>query len=190
MNTKKDFLRSYQELRDTFDKVRSEFYKNWKEQKIMDDIKRILVVTKSTKQCKKAVQFGISLAGHCKAELHVLHLLHDPFGLEHWQLAIPSLKALQEEHQQMRDRARKDLDAMIAAEQSQGLPIKVGLAEGPPEQEILQAVKEKKIDLLITLAHSEGRLEQFLFGRLNEELHRKLPCSLMFIKDEPGPAVW
>ena len=156
----------------------------------MEDFNRILVVTKSTKHCKKAVHHGISLARHCKAELHVLHLLHDPFGLEHWQVAIASLKAIQQEHQQMRDKARKDLDAMIVAEQAQGLPIKVGLAEGLPEKEILQTVKEKKIDLLITLAHAEGHLEQLLFGRLNEELHRKLPCSLMFIKHEPGPVRW
>jgi universal stress protein A len=156
----------------------------------MDDIKRILVVTKSTKHCKKAVHHGTSLARHYKAELYVLHLMHDPFGLEHWQIAMPSLKAIQKEHQQMRDKAKKDLDAMIAAEQAQGLPIEVGLAEGPSEKEILQVVKEKKIDLLITLAHEEGRLEQFLFGRFNEELHRKLPCSLMFIKHEPGPVAW
>jgi nucleotide-binding universal stress UspA family protein len=79
---------------------------------------------------------------------------------------------------------------MLAAEQAQGLPITIGVAEGAPEKEILQSVKENKIDLLITLAHEEGRLEQFLFGRLNEELHRKLPCSLMFIKHEPGPVRW
>jgi nucleotide-binding universal stress UspA family protein len=156
----------------------------------MDDIKRILVVTKSTKHCKKAVLHGISLARHYQAELQVLHLMHDPFGLEHWQLAIPSLKAIQQEHQQMRDTARKDLDAMVAAEQAQGLNIKVDLAEGHPEKEILQAVKEKKIDLLITIAHAEGHLEQLLFGRINEELHRMLPCSLMFIKHEPGPVRW
>ena len=156
----------------------------------MDEIKRILVVTKSTKQCKKAVLRGISLARHYKAELHVLHLMHDPFGLEHWQLAIPSLKSIQQEHQQMREKARKDLDALIAAELAQGLNIKVDLAEGQPEKEILQAVKEKKIDLLITIAHAEGHLEQFLFGRINEDLHRKLPCSLMFIKHEPAPVKW
>jgi universal stress protein A len=156
----------------------------------MNEIESILVVTKSTKQCKKAVHHGISLARHYKAELHVFHLMHDPFGLEHWQLAIPSLKSIQQEHHQMRDKAKKDLDAMVAAEQAQGLNIKVDLAEGPPEKEILQAVKEKKIDLLITIAHAEGHLEQLLFGRLNEELHRKLPCSLMFIKHEPAPVRW
>ena len=153
----------------------------------MDDFKRILVVTKSTKDCRKAIHFGISLAKQSHAQVHVLHLMHDPFGLEHWQLALASLKDIQDEYQQMRAEAKLDLDAMIAAEQDKGLPIQVDIAEGPPEKEILNFVKKKKIDLLVTLAHEEGRLEQVLFGRLNEEIHRKLPCSILFIKQEPLP---
>ena len=42
---------------------------------------------------------------------------------------------------------------MLAAEQAQGLPITVGVAEGASEKVILQSVQENKIDLLITLAH-------------------------------------
>jgi len=38
----------------------------------MEDIKRILVVAKFTRYCKKAVHHGISLARHYQAELHVL----------------------------------------------------------------------------------------------------------------------
>lgn len=153
----------------------------------MEDFKNILVVTKSTKVCRKALHYGISLARNFHAGLHVLHLMHDPFGLEHWQLALPSLKALQEEYQHMRAQAKKDLDAMIAAEQAKGLPIQVGIAEGLPEKEILRAVKGNKIDLLIMIAHAEGHWEQMLFDRLNEEIHRKLPCTIMFVKQEPSP---
>jgi nucleotide-binding universal stress UspA family protein len=152
----------------------------------MEEFKRILIVTKSTKHCRKAIHYGVLLAKQSQAQVHVLHLMHDPFGLEHWQLALPSLKDIREQYQHMRLKAKKDLDAMIAAEQDKGLPIQVGIAEGPPEKEILNAVKKKKIDLLVTLAHEEGRLEQALFGRLNEEIHRKLPCSILFIKQEPG----
>ena len=43
-------------------------------------------------------------------------------------------------------------------------------------------VKQHKIDLLIMLAHEEGHLEHFLFGRSNEELIRRMPCSIMLIK--------
>jgi nucleotide-binding universal stress UspA family protein len=36
------------------------------------------------------------------------------------------------------------------------------------------------------LAHEEGRLEHFLFGRSNEEILRALPCSILLVKKEPG----
>ncbi len=153
----------------------------------MEDFKNILVVTNSTKYCRQALHYGISLAKSYNAQVHVLHLMHDPFNLDHWQLDLPSLKSIKKEYQDMRTTARKDLNAMIAAEQAKGLSIQVGIAEGPPEKEILQFVRDKKIDLLVMLAHEEGYLEQSLFGSLNEKIHRKLPCTLMFIKQDPLP---
>jgi universal stress protein A len=153
----------------------------------MEDFKNILIVTNSTRYCKQALHYGISLAKRYQAQVHVLHLMHDPFNLEHWQLALPSLKSIQEEYQDMRTTAKKELDAMIAAEQAKGLSVRVGIAEGPPEKEILRAVKDNKIDLLVMLAHAEGYLEQSLFGSLNEKLHRKLPCTILFVKQEPLP---
>ena len=42
----------------------------------MDDIKRILVVSRSTKNCKKALHHGIALAKQNNAKLYVLHVIH------------------------------------------------------------------------------------------------------------------
>jgi nucleotide-binding universal stress UspA family protein len=153
----------------------------------MEDFKNILVVTNSTKYCHQALARGISLARCFHAKLHVLHLMHDPFGLSHWQLPLPSLKSIRKEYQGLRTQAKEDLDAMIAAEQAKGLPIQVGIAEGPPEKEVFRAVKNNTIDLLIMIAHAENHLEQMLFDHLSEEIHRKLPCTVMFVKKEPSP---
>jgi nucleotide-binding universal stress UspA family protein len=46
-------------------------------------------------------------------------------------------------------------------------------------------VEEENIDLLIMSAHEEGHMEHFLFGGSNEELIRKMPCSIMLVKKEP-----
>jgi nucleotide-binding universal stress UspA family protein len=61
------------------------------------------------------------------------------------------------------------------------------IKEGEPTKEILKVVEEEKIDLTIMLAHEEGRLEDFLFGRSNEDIIRKMPCSVLLAKKEPGP---
>ncbi|OGW27429.1 MAG: universal stress protein [Nitrospirae bacterium GWC2_42_7] len=151
----------------------------------MEDIKRILVVSRTTKYCRKALQYGVSLAKKCGAELYVIHVVHEPFLFGGWNLPMPTL---QKEYKKALDAAKKELDAVIDQEKKKGVNIKELIVEGKPTEEILKAVKKQKIDLLVMLAHEEGRFEHFLFGRSNDEIFRKLPCSVLMIKNEPQPA--
>jgi len=151
----------------------------------MEDVKSILVVSRSTKHCKKAVNYGLSLAKQNGATLYVLHVFDDPFGLQAWSLPVVSLKEMQEEYQRMQDRARADLNRMIEAEKTTGISIEVSITDGDPDEKILHFVKDKNIDLLIMLAHEEGHLEHLLFGRSIDRIIRKLPCSVMLVKKEP-----
>ena len=48
----------------------------------MEDIKRILVVSRDTKYCGTAVHYGLSLAKKFGAEMYVLHVFEDSIGLE------------------------------------------------------------------------------------------------------------
>jgi nucleotide-binding universal stress UspA family protein len=154
----------------------------------MDDIKRILVVSRTTKYCRKAVHYGILLAKKHKAELYAIHAIHNPFGLEGWNVPIPSHTVLEKEYRHMQEEAKADLDNMINAEKARGMVIEVMIStEEDPDKAVFRAVRDKKIDLLIMRAHKEWRLEHFLFGRSNEEIIRKMPCSIMLVKDEPKP---
>ncbi len=148
----------------------------------MEDIKRILVVSRMTRYCGKAVHYGVSLAKKYGAALSVIHVIHNPFGLEGWNLPVPNLER---DYQNLLKKTRRELDEIIAKEQQGGMNIEVSIREGEPATEILTAVKEKKIDLLVMLAHEEGRLEHFLFGRSNDELIRRMPCSILLVKKEP-----
>jgi universal stress protein A len=153
----------------------------------MEDIKKILVVSRMTRYCGKAVQYGVSLAKKYGAALSVVHVMHDPFGIEGWNLPLPNLE---KDYQNLLKKSRQQLDDIIAAENKSGMHIEVLLREGEPTTEILTVVSEKKIDLLVMLAHEEGRLEHFLFGRSNEALIRRMPCSILLVKKEPGPAAF
>ena len=150
----------------------------------MEDVKRILVVSRDTKYCRKAVQYGVSLSRKYGAELYVIHVVHNPFSHEGWNLPIPSLE---EEYKKFHLEMRKELAAIINSEREKGIKVKQLVKEGDPETEIFQVVTEENIDLIIMLAHEEGRLEHFLFGRSNEEIIRKLPCSVLLVKKEPEP---
>lgn len=47
---------------------------------------------------------------------------------------------------------------------------------------IEQAVESENVDLILLLAHREGRLEHFLFGKTNDAVIRKLPATLMLVR--------
>ena len=148
----------------------------------MDDIKRIMVVSRSTKNCKKALHQGISLARQNKSKLYVLHVIHDPFSLEGWNLPVPSLK---QEYENLVKKTREDIDRIIKSEQAEGLQITEWIREGKPVEEVIAAVKEEKIDLIVMSVHEEGRFEHYLFGRAVEELTRKMPCSIFLVNYNP-----
>ena len=150
----------------------------------MEDIKRILVVSRDTKYCRKAVHYGVSLSRKYGAELYVIHVVHDPFIFGGWNLPIPSL---QEEYKKVLKETREELHEIIISEKKKGVSIKELIREGDPTGEVFKAVKEEGINLLIMLAHEEGHLEHFLFGRSNEEIMRKMPCSVLLVKKEPEP---
>ena len=149
----------------------------------MNDYKRILVVSRMIQPSRKAVQVGVSLARNYGAELYVLHSVYNPFGLKGWSVGTLSLE---KEYEKILLDAKRDLSELIESEKIKGLSIKELIREGEPTEEILKTIKEEKIDLLIMLAHEEGRLEDLLFNSSNNELIRKMPCAIMLVKKEPG----
>jgi nucleotide-binding universal stress UspA family protein len=153
----------------------------------MEDIKRILVVSRSTKYCQKAVHYGVSLSQKYGAELYIIHVIHEPLIFGGWNLPIPSLE---EEYRKMLKEAKVELNAIIQKEKKKGVKIKEMIKEGKPSDVILNAVKEENIDLIIMLSHEEGRLEHFLFGRSNEKIIREMPCSILLVEEEPEPMAY
>jgi nucleotide-binding universal stress UspA family protein len=149
---------------------------------VMNKIRNILAVCRMTSHCRPVVKAAAAQARLFNARLYVLHVVHDPFGLEGWNLPMPSLA---EEYQQLMIRTREELSERVQEVKEQGLPVDEIIREGRPVHEIMKVILEEKIDLLVLPAHEESRLEHFLFGGDNEELIRAMPCSILLIKREP-----
>jgi len=148
----------------------------------MEEFRNILVVSRMTRYCKRAVHYGVSLAKKYGAALTVVHVVHDPFGIEGWNLPVPNLE---KDYQDLLKKSRQQLDEIIASENKSGMRIDVLIREGEPVSEILAVVKERNIDLMVMLSHEEGHLEHFLFGRSNHELVLRMPCTILLVKKEP-----
>jgi universal stress protein A len=152
----------------------------------MHEIKRILVATRIIKYCENALHFGISLSKECGATLYVLHVMDDPFRRSQgWNLSVPTFIS-EEAYEKRVNKTRKYLEAIVNAENLNGIKIVELIRKGEPANILLQVSKEEHIDLIIMPVHEEGRLEHFLFGYGNEKIIRKLPCSIVLVKKEPA----
>ena len=145
----------------------------------METFNNILVVSRSTQHCVKVLRNGISLARKYGAKLHLLHIIHDPFNLNGWNLPTP---AFNDEYKKMTAKAREELDRLVQVEKAEGLVIDEQIKYGEPADEIQKVVESENIDLILMLAHQEGRFEHFLFGKTNDEIIRRLPATLMLVK--------
>jgi universal stress protein A len=146
----------------------------------MNDIRRIMVVAADIKHSQEALRYGVSLARKYGAELLVLHVEHDPFGAQGWNLPMISVD---DEYKALLKEAKKDLDKLIRTEAGKGLPVRELIRDGEPAAVIRKVVEEEKIDLLLLLSHEESRLEHFLFGRINDAVIRKMPCSILLVRE-------
>jgi nucleotide-binding universal stress UspA family protein len=152
----------------------------------MENIRRILVISRMTPYCREAIHCGVSLARKYDAELQVLHFVSNPVDMKVVN-APTSLFPAEEykNYQNIQREAKEELDKVIKQETRNGFPIKELISDRDPLKEIVKMVREEKIDLIVMLAHEEGRLEHALFGGDNGAIIRTLPCSMLLVKKEP-----
>ncbi|MGD0657246.1 MAG: universal stress protein [Syntrophorhabdales bacterium] len=147
----------------------------------MNEVKRILVVVTATNDCEDLVRDAFGLAERMRANLFVLDVVHDPFAYMGWNLPMPSFD---KEYRRLLDGVRDRLRAMIKEAKGKGFPIESLVREGQPFEQIVKVIEEEKIELLVLPAHEEHRLEHYFTGRLMDKLIRKMPCSILLVKQE------
>jgi nucleotide-binding universal stress UspA family protein len=150
----------------------------------MHETKKILVVSTSTSTCKRAIHDGVTLAKGLGAKLYVYHSDYHPFDLEGWGLPIPSLKALRESYRESLEADRSALNLIVKQEKTPDMKVEVVVNEKSIAKEVPRIINEEKIDLLIMTAFEEGRVEHFLFNSSMHEIIRKMPCSIMLVKEQ------
>ncbi len=156
----------------------------------MENIGRILVVSRMTPYCREAIRCGVSIARKYGAELQVLHLVSNPFDMK--AVNAPGL-FLDEEYKNYKNiqrEAKEELDKVIKQEIRDGFPIKELISDRDPVEEIVKVANEERIDLIVMLAHEESRIEHALFGGEKDAITRRMPCSILLVKKEPEPVKW
>jgi nucleotide-binding universal stress UspA family protein len=135
----------------------------------------------------KAFHFGVSLARQYDAKLHVLHLVTDPVDMMVLNSSGLFPEVMYTNYFDNQQDAKERLDMVIKKETDEGFPINELVSDNDSVEEILKVVSDEKIDLIVMLAHEEGRLEHALFGGENDAIVRRMPCSILLLKEELEP---
>lgn len=153
----------------------------------MKNINRILVLSRMNQDSRKAIKLCVSLARKLEAKLVALHLVSNT--AEMMMANSPDMFPLNalNNYMALQQSAKENVDNVIKEEMLLGFPIKELIVEGDPLAEVVKTVKEENIDLLVMIAHEEGRFEHALFGGENDAIIRKMPCSILLVKEEPEP---
>jgi len=150
----------------------------------MKDIKRIMVMSRSTMSSRKAIHYGFEMAENTGAQLYITHVYSNIFNMEGGNI-FNSQDELREEYNLMQREARADLDELIAREEKSASPVKIREieVEGPVYDEISDLIRKEEIDLLVMPAHPEGHIESYLFDHDNQRLIRRMPCSIFLVRE-------
>lgn len=148
----------------------------------MERIKRILVVSRLTAECRLAVESGVSLARSYGASLYIMLLSPGPFDLDSLHLPERFLPEEYGRYESGRDAAAKVVDEIISQEVQAGIEVKKFSRHGDPVLEVEKYVARENIDLIVMLAHREGFIEHLLFGGDTDAIVRAMPCSMLLVK--------
>ena len=147
-------------------------------------IRKIMVYVDGTEQSVTAAQYAICLAAFSGAELIAYYVVNTR-AMEDLLRARIFLKDEQVEYEHdMESDADRYLNHVNELAVQKGLSISKKRSKGSVHKEIVGAVKDEEIDLLIIGELSRIRSRRDEFYDEAERAMRNVPCSVLIVKDE------
>ena len=147
-------------------------------------IKKIMVYVDGTEQSITAAQYAICLASFSGAEL-IAHYVINVRAVEDLLKARIFLKDEQVEYERdMEADAERYLNYVNELAVKKGVSITKKRSSGSVHQEIVNAVNECKVDLLVIGELSRIRSRRDEFYDESERTMRSVTCSVLIVKDE------
>jgi nucleotide-binding universal stress UspA family protein len=148
--------------------------------------RNILVPTDFSDTASAAVAYAKMLAGSFGADLHVLHVLHDPLRYPPtMELGMGSSEMLSRLRQDLKADGRRRLDQVLTAAERQKYRAKLELKWGSPHFEIDDYAAKQGIDLIVMGTHGHGALTGLLLGSTANKVIHKAPCPVLVVRP-PG----
>lgn len=146
------------------------------------NVQRILLPTDFSEFSKTAERAACELADQFGAELHVLHVLHDPLltmPMTAAALLVPP-KSLDNEITFAEEEIQKSPPPSWASGKKVVRLVRIGATYDT----IVQYAKQNAIDLIVIGTHGRTGLPHLLLGSVAERVVQLAPCSVLTVRSE------
>lgn len=135
----------------------------------------IIIATDFSEASLLALETGLTLAQDSEAEVHLLHVLNPPVGMDPMGTVAPSIPDLEEA-------AKSQLESLVPENTPEGVTIHPVLLRGSPPKTIATFARKKDADLIVVGTHGRTGLGRLFMGSTAEALLRQAPCHVMVVK--------
>jgi nucleotide-binding universal stress UspA family protein len=145
----------------------------------MITLKQILVPTDFSENSEVEAKYARTMAEAFHADLHLMHVLEDPFASAFDPVSfMPPPNFYEEIETQTRDR----LVRLLADWEPLQPHVEIVASRGSAFVEIIRYAKEHGIDLIVLGTHGRGPVAHMLMGSVAEKIVRKSPCPVLTVR--------
>ena len=148
---------------------------------------KILVAVDPSQHAQEAIRFVSSVDWPKASEIYLIHVIE----MKHASTLIPSDGPSSWDRVISQARGKMVTEARLFLEQTKqeilkesSHIVKTVVLEGLPGAEILQAVEDYRIDLVILGTRGLSNVKRFLLGSTSDWVMREAPCSVLLVRDK------
>jgi nucleotide-binding universal stress UspA family protein len=142
----------------------------------MISLNKVLVPVDFSEPSRKAVTYGLTLAGQFNASLILAHIVPESSALLY---AIPT--QLLEIDKEQYAKAAAEIRNLVPTEYTAKVNLQTIIKIGKIEQELLGIVRDEGIDVVVMGTHGRRRLSRWFIGSVTEHMLRHLPVPVLTV---------
>jgi nucleotide-binding universal stress UspA family protein len=140
-------------------------------------IRKILCPIDFSDTSQVALDYARLLAGKCKAELVVLHVVEEaPLAAAY--AGLPEFEITNE----MEIAAGKQLKELVGSISSAAQPVRGELVRGSSGKTIVEYAEGSSFDLIVMGMHGRTGLDHAIFGSVTERVMRRAHCPVLIVR--------
>ncbi len=146
----------------------------------MPKIQTLLVPTDFSEFAAHAFELALDLARRSRAEIHLLHTIHE-IDVRTWDwITVTMPKEEEEIRGELEADAEQQLSAFMAAHDAHGVAVRPAIRWGPaPAETVVAYAAETEADLIVMGSHGRRGVRRMLLGSVTEEVVHTASCPVM-----------